>query len=122
MNMSGRGCERVRHESNHRKLIIRYLLGQLPEEELSRFEKCLLADDQLFAELVVVENEMIDCYVEGDLSRQERESFERHYLISAGRRRRVEFAKALIRVTSMSSAGSAPPPSGTKPRSWWQRR
>jgi anti-sigma factor RsiW len=86
---------------------MRYLLGNLSEAEQSAFEKDYLADDQVFAELQLVETELIDLYVREELTTADSASFEQHYLNSPERRQRVEFARALQRTTNSVSASSA---------------
>jgi hypothetical protein len=75
--------------------LVRYLLGQVSQEERDAFEDQYLADREQFEELVAVENDLIDSYVHGELSGAEKESFERHFLSDPKRRERVDFAVAL---------------------------
>lgn len=74
---------------------MRYLLGKLPEQELVQFEAQCFEDDDLFHEVTGLENDLIHSYLRGELSNSEREEFEKGYLISPARRRKVEFAQAL---------------------------
>jgi anti-sigma factor RsiW len=78
--------------------VIRYLLGELPEGEQRRYEESYLADDDLFAELLTIEAELIDSYARGALAPHERERFERYFLRSAERRARVAFAISLLKM------------------------
>lgn len=75
---------------NQRQFIAHYLLGELSEDEQSDFEVRYFADDQLFADLLRVEAEMIDCYARDRLDASERRRFETHFLQSAERQQRVE--------------------------------
>src|ERR1044072_1984218 len=75
--------------------LVRYLLGLMPEEEAARMEEVYLANDELNDDLQAAERELIDRYVEGSLSKTEREQFESFFLCSPGRRERLRFAKAL---------------------------
>lgn len=70
-----------------------YLLGNLSEQELAQLEAEFLANDELFEELDSFENDLTDAYVRGELSRTEREQFEKLYLTSPDRREKVKFAK-----------------------------
>ena len=83
---------------NNEKLIARYLLGDLPEEQQVAIEDRAFADKDYLALVTAVENDLIDEYVRQELSPTERQQFERQFLASAERRKRVEFAKALARV------------------------
>lgn len=45
----------------------------------------------------MAEDELIDEYLDGSLSEQEREKFEQHFLATTERREKLSFAKALRR-------------------------
>ena len=85
-------------ELNNEKLIARYLLGDLPEEQQVEIEDRAFADKEYLALVTSVENDLIDEYVRQELSETERQQFESRFLASAGRRKRVEFARALAGV------------------------
>ena len=86
---------------NNEKLIARYLLGDLPEEQQVAIEDRAFADKDYLALVTAVENDLIDEYVREDLSDTDRQQFERQFLASAERRKRVEFAKALAQVSTV---------------------
>jgi len=77
----------------------------MEEQEL---EDRYIADDSYFEHLVTIEEELIDAYVAGQLSRDERRDFEQHFLSSPQRRQRIEFARALI--VKAAEKGAAIPP------------
>jgi hypothetical protein len=83
---------------NNEKLIARYLLGDLAEEQQVAIEDRAFSDKDYLALVTAVENDLIDEYVRRELSETERRQFETRFLASAERRKRVEFAKALARV------------------------
>lgn len=83
---------------NNEKLISRYLLGELSEEQQVEIEDRAFADKEYLASITAVENDLIDEYVRHELSDADRRKFESRFLASAERRKRVEFAKALARV------------------------
>lgn len=90
--------------------IERYLLGSLPDERRLLLEERLLTDDELFEELEVAEDELIDRYLGGGLSPSDRESFEAHFLLPAERRRKLRFAAALRNyIASAEGVGEARP-------------
>lgn len=79
-------------------LLVRYLLGALPEEEQVAVEARAFQDQQYLRNIQAVESELIDAYVRGELALGERQQFEDRFFASAERRRKVEFARALARV------------------------
>jgi hypothetical protein len=78
------------------QLIDRYLLGSLSEAESERFDGLSITDDQFAAALQAAENDLVDAYIQGEISGDELEKFKCHYLASAMRREKVEFAQAFL--------------------------
>jgi tetratricopeptide (TPR) repeat protein len=107
-------------------LIIRkYLLGQLDDEGRRQFEEQLFLDDDLFADLLAVEDELIDEHLAGELSTDETQVFEKNFLITAERRQKLSFAKALRRYTAnqrttTNSAQQIVSRPSVPTRNWWQ--
>src|SRR5215470_18820848 len=66
--------------TEHDERTIRYLLGDLPETEQTAVEQEYFVDPEKFEEVWATENDLVDGYVRGRLSRRERELFERNYL------------------------------------------
>ena len=85
---------------NNETLIARYLLGELSEEQQVEIEDRAFEDQNYLASITAVENDLIDEYVRNELSGAERQRFEKRFLASAERRKRVEFARALAGVVS----------------------
>jgi len=85
---------------NNETLIARYLLGELSEEQQIEIEDRAFADTDYLASVTAVENDLIDEYVRNELSGAERQRFEKRFLASAERRKRVDFARALAGVMS----------------------
>lgn len=54
-------------------------------------------DDDYFEEIEMQEEELIQDYVDGHLSADERRRFEKYFFISEERRHKIEFARALRR-------------------------
>jgi hypothetical protein len=70
--------------------------------------------------ILAVESDLIDEYVRGELSASARQQFERRFLTSAERQRKVEFARALARVIpEATTEDAAQPARGFAPTSWW---
>lgn len=74
--------------------IIAYLLGLLPEAEAEAFDELSFTDDEFADELKVVEKDLVDAYVNGELKGEKLEKFKTYYLASPVRREKVEFAQA----------------------------
>ena len=84
---------------NSEKLITQYLLGELPEEQQIEIEDRAFSDKEFLASITAVENDLIDEYVREELPETTRRRFETRFLASEGRRKRVEFARALVHLT-----------------------
>ena len=84
-----------------------YLLGSLPEEEISALEERLLTEADFYEELLVVEDELIDQYLSGEQSPAEREKFESHFSQAPERQRKVRFARTLQKYLSNTSESEA---------------
>ena len=82
-------------EIEDERLIRQYLLGELSEEGQAKVQDRLLCDRQFFDRLVAEENELMDDYLRGALTRQSEEKFESYFLASPERRQKLRFAKAL---------------------------
>jgi hypothetical protein len=90
--------------------LIHYLLGLLPDEEAELYDEQSIADDDLAARLLLVENDLVDAYVRGTLEEDLRQRFESFYLASPRRRDKVRFAERFLgAVDRASAAGSAVP-------------
>src|SRR6266545_7549396 len=83
-------------------LIRRYLLGELAEADQDALEQELLIDRGKFDQVWAVENELVDSYVRGEMSRADRKRFESHYLASPLHRERMAIAESFL--TSIDQA------------------
>lgn len=84
-------------------LIRRYLLGELVEEDCAALEQELLMARGKFDQAWAFENELVDSYVRGEISRADRERFEDHYLASPLHRERVAIAKSFLTSIDLGS-------------------
>jgi hypothetical protein len=75
--------------------LIRYLLKELPEDQVEQIEQKYFSSDESFEEVEHAEAELIDLYVSGALKPQQREKFEQLYLNQPKRKQRIQFAEAL---------------------------
>ena len=97
----------VKSDQTKQETLRRYLFGQAPLEDSSQVEERLLTDGEFYQELLIVEDELIDLYVSGELSESERDSFETHFLLTPERRQKLRFARSLKKY--VSSLGKAQP-------------
>jgi len=72
--------------------MVRYLLDLMPEFEQRRFEADLLTNNHLSEELQIVEDELIDDYLNDQLADGCRTSFEAYLMSSENCRTRLSFA------------------------------
>ena len=100
------------NQTFNNQTITEYLLGSLAEAETERFDELSITNDEFAETLLAAEKDLVDAYVQGELTRAELERFNIHYLSSPLRRRKVEFAQAFLVLTEKnSSARSAEAPS-----------
>lgn len=76
--------------------IIAYLLKDLPEEELERFEDECFTSEDWPTQVELVEEDLIEDYLRNELVPGQRRSFERNYLTTTARMERVRIAAALL--------------------------
>jgi anti-sigma factor RsiW len=86
-----------------------YLLGTLTSDCKAHFEETILSTPETYEELLLVEEELIDEYVSGGLTKLEREQFETHFLITAARQKNLRFGQLLKRYVTSHPFPVAPP-------------
>jgi hypothetical protein len=84
-------------KNDEERLIRRYLLGELSEEETLRVEERFFTNRDFYEQILAVENELKYDYGQGHLSSQERQSFESRFLESSESRRRAEMTGVLLK-------------------------
>lgn len=89
------------------RVLVRYLLGSLSEEEAERLDELSIADDAFAWRLSAVENDLVDAYVRGELSGGELAEFRKFYLSSPKRLQKLEFAEALSSFDGKTAAAAA---------------
>jgi hypothetical protein len=97
----------VKFDHTEQEIIRQYLLGQAPLEDSSQVEERLLTDGEFYQELLIVEDELIDRYLSGELSEPERQSYQTHFLLPPERQQKLRFARSLKKY--VSSLGTAQP-------------
>lgn len=102
-----------------------YLLRELADEEQGQIEERLLSDRDYAELLLIIEDELVDSYVRGDLSENERKDLERFFLTAPGRRRKLKLAKALRRYANnapdFATRGVQADPPKVPPQLWYHR-
>lgn len=109
---------------------MRYLLGDLSEDEKTRMEEAFFADDSKFEAVEVAEDELIDAYVRNELSPEEQLQFKAKIQTSLRLMGRVNFAQILAEKANSSLSteveGSnqpvlSPASPAAKPKTpWWK--
>src|SRR5205807_3707572 len=83
--------------------IKKYLLGQLAGADLEEIERRVLTDDDFHEEVQIMEDELVDEYVNADLSAEERRLFEKKFLADPESRNKLRLGRALDRHLSAQS-------------------
>ena len=76
-----------------------YLLGSLDAERRTALEEQMIVDPSVYEEILAAEEELIDQYVRGGLSKTDQQKFETHFLITAERHKNLRFGRLLKRYT-----------------------
>lgn len=85
----------MKERSYNRQLLIGYLFCSLPAEETERLDDLSFTDERFVQELRLVEDDLVDAYVRGELAANLLTRFETRYLSSPLRREKVALARAL---------------------------
>lgn len=101
--------------------IIAYLLKDMPEEELERFEDECFASEDCMTHVGLIEEDLIDDYLRNELAPEQRRSFERNYLTTAARVERVRIAAALLRHIDTSAPAAEATVAAPLKQTWMER-
>jgi hypothetical protein len=85
-----------------------YLLGILPVELRLDLEERILTERQVYEELLIAEDELIDQYIAGSLDEKELKSFESNFLITVERQQKVRFGRVFRRYVNSEPAVATP--------------
>lgn len=88
------GFSPLKSNATEQQTIREYLLGQLSSEQLSEFEERLLTENDLFEELEIGEDELVDEYLREELTPADRAGFESHFMAAPEHREKLNFARA----------------------------
>lgn len=74
----------------------RFLLGDMLTAERDSFEQIFFEDEEMFENLLVAEDELIEAYLCGNLVNADKNKFEDVFLTTPKRRERVAFARQML--------------------------
>lgn len=94
--------------NNDQTRIRDYLLGKLREDEQQKIEERLMVEDDLFQELEISKDELVEEYYANELTRDEHQWFERNFLASPEGKERYTLATALGQLGSSASPTPRP--------------
>src|SRR5262245_55821110 len=106
--------------ANDDRSLKQYLFDELAPDEQTRIEERLLTDTDYTELLLVVEQELIDSYVSNEMSAHDRKRFEKNFLSTPERRRKLRLARALRRYVS-TQTGTELLPSPIPEYDFWKR-
>lgn len=113
----------MREESDNDKVIRRLLLGSSDEEERSGVEERFMIDPEYRERALMVEEDLIEDYLDGSLSESERERFRTHFLSTPQQQRKVRVARSLRSVAAVEGTAHSPPSEEEDPQPVpWPRR
>jgi hypothetical protein len=95
-------------ETGEDKRLTDYLLGNLPGPDEMRLEEEYLNNSDVQDRLLIIEDELVDAYLQKELSADERKQFEARFLASPRGRRKLELAKSLMLLASTQKPASRP--------------
>src|SRR5215472_10803499 len=97
------------------EVVRRYLLGTLPEPELSEIEQKLLSSEELAQTAELIEDEIIEQYLDGDLDERDKRAVETHFLRPPAHQDKLRFAR-LLRHHFAHEPALEPVPARVSPR------
>jgi hypothetical protein len=97
-----------------------YLLGQLAPADREGVVERLSRDEQYFESAEEVEAELRDSFVRGELTRRDRDDFERHLLHTPRQKEETVLARHLLKVLDVGLVQPGPRIAARTPRTvWW---
>lgn len=89
-------------KNDRETLLTQYLLDELPEPERLRLEEEFFTNDEAFAELTALEDELAYDYANGTLSEPQRKQYELRFLHAPSGFKRIALARAVLEKVSES--------------------
>ena len=107
--------------AEEQKLLRSYLLGELNEQQREEVEERLVMDEDFFQGSLLVEDDLIDDYVQGELSADERKKFEATILSTPEGRQQVALTRDLKVYAAAVAKKKPSPASNVVQISWWRK-
>jgi anti-sigma-K factor RskA len=79
-------------------IVIRYLLGDLPEDQQRQLAERCYTDSAWFEQVLTVKDDLFADYARGALSPSDRQRFERRFLSTPEGRQQIEFTRTMLQV------------------------
>jgi hypothetical protein len=102
----------MKEADEEEKMLRRYLLGELDEDERERVEERFITDGDFKERALMTEGELVDEYLAGELSEAEKELFVGHFLSTPGQQRKLRITASLKRHVAAETPIPPPPPGG----------
>jgi len=101
--------------------LVQYLIGGLTGEDVETIDEAIVADAEFEVRLRAVEDDLVDAYVNGELTGDTFDRFTSYYLTSPAGRARVEIAEALRGYRRENASAVAPAPAVRRSAAavWW---
>lgn len=100
-------------EANEEEFLLRrYLLGELGEDEQESVEERFVTDRDFKERALVVEDELVEDYLSGNLTEAEGASFASHFLSTPEQRRRVKLAGDIKKYVAAAVSAHPTEPGG----------
>lgn len=93
-------------------VIRQYLLGGLSETEQRRIEELFIQDADYRENVLITEDELVEDYLEGALTEQERQKFVAHFLATPQQKQKLRLAMSLKRYASGDTGTGLSPAGG----------
>ena len=88
-------------ELDEPRLLRKYLLGMLEDEVvLARLEERLMVDEEFVVRIAAAEDELIEEFLDGELTAEESDRFNRFFLAPPERKRQLRLTRDLRRVSA----------------------
>lgn len=99
----------MRDISEDKGRVRRYLLGELSEAEQQQVEELFLTNPEYGENVLIIENELIEDYLEDALTEAELIGFEQHFLLTPQQIRKLRIAKSLKKYAANQADTRHPP-------------
>jgi hypothetical protein len=99
-------CDSMRPSITSEEMITQYLLGELSQEECLKIEETFFEDNTFFQQMLIIEAELTDDYVNGTLQGESKERFKTRLLKNSERNGDLALSRLLIDTAANASKNS----------------